>query len=543
MKKKFVKFLSAALAAVMCFSLAACGDIGEKIDPNRTQLYVYNYNGGYGTEWLTNAKTKYETLHPEVQIVIDPQKPANGNLGKNDITTGKNQVFFNEGQDYYPLIAENALGDITEALTSVNPYDNKKIIDKFSDEQKSYFGVGDKYYGVPHYSGYIGLVYNIDLFDENGWYIAEGYDTTVSAKTEDMFVANADDPRSKGPDGEEGTDDDGLPATYEQFQKLCDYIASTSNVYPLTWTGQYREQYVGFTYQSLVADFEGKDAFMLNYTFTGTATDLGKIENGNFVKDSAPTVIGSSNGYELARQEGKYRALDFMNDLFDDDRYYDITLATNGSDSNTGAMQRLIEGDAAMLMEGAWWENEADDANMYDGDKYDCNMGWMPLPKANADKVGEKNTLIDHLNSFCFIRADLTDEQKALAYDFIQFVYSDEMLVEFTKTTGTLKALNYEVKDSDLSGLTTYAKSLVKYASNADVAYAYSNNSIFYNNKSSFDARYAYHSNYDGTYKDGLNNPVYMLLSIRIDKKKTPSVEAYFTGMYEYAKTDAKFKG
>lgn len=554
MRKKFLKIASAALTAVLGLSLAACGGGGddskkpESVDSSKKQLYVYTYDGGYGHEWLNRVKTEYEKIHGDVQIVIDPKKPTSNNINKNFIKNGKNQVFFAEGQTYYSLLAENAIGDLTEAITSVNPYDNKKIIDKFTDAQKAYYNVSDKYYGLPHYAGYMGLIYNIDLFEANGWYIKDGFDTDISAKTEDMFVKNAGDAKSKGPDGKAKTSDDGLPATYEQFVALCDFIASTSEVAPLTWTGQYREQYVGYTYQSLVADYEGKDAFSLNFNFDGTANDLGRIIDGEFVKDETPTVINNDNGYELARQEGKYRALKFMDDLLGDERFYDRTLATNGNDENTSAMLRLIEGEAAMLMEGAWWENEADLGGYYKElgkTKNDFNMGWMPLPKASADKVGRTDTVIDHIFSLCFTRPDMNEEQRKLANDFIQFVNSDQMLLDFTKTTGTLKALNYDVSGANLDGLTTFAKSVIKFASEADVVYPFSNNSLFYNNQADFDGRQIFHSTYkDGSYEKDFKNPVYMLTDMRINEKRTTSVAAYFNGIYEYYKTNwSKFKG
>ena len=140
MRKKFLKIASAALTAVLGLSLAACGGGGddskkpESVDSSKKQLYVYTYDGGYGHEWLNRVKTEYEKIHGDVQIVIDPKKPTSNNINKNFIKNGKNQVFFAEGQTYYSLLAENAIGDLTEAITSVNPYDNKKIIDKFTEE-------------------------------------------------------------------------------------------------------------------------------------------------------------------------------------------------------------------------------------------------------------------------------------------------------------------------------------------------------------------------------------------------------------------------
>ena len=536
MKKKIFRCLSVVMTGLMALSMTACGgkstgDSGEPIDKSKKQLYVYSYNGGYGTNWLDEAKAGYEAEHSDVQIVIKRDKPLGNNVTKSFISTSKHQVFFHEGQLYYSLNANNAIGDMTDIITSVNPYDNKKIIDKFYDEQKTYYNINDKYYGIPHYAGYFGLIYNIDMFKKNGWYIAEGYDTTVAEKLDDMFC-DFDEPRSKGPDGLPGTDDDGLPATYEQFYALCKQIRTTKNgIMPITWTGESRDQYVGYTYQSLVADFEGKEQFSLNFGFDGEATNLGRITDGEFVKDSAPTTIDSTNGYELARQEGRYRALQFLANYMGSLTNHDKTIATNGNDSNVDAMSRLIDGEAAMLMDGAWWENEAVDGKCYGNKtKYDYNMGWMPLPKATAAEVGKKSTLVDHLFSLCFIRPNMSTEDYALAKDFIQYVYSDEMMVKFTQSTGTLKALKYDgIADFSLDGLTTYSQSLINHALKSDVVYPYSTNSIFYNNQADFDGRVMFGSDYKGTtYK----NPVSVFVDSWVDEGQKPDVNAYFNGMY-----------
>ena len=91
--KRFVKKLLACVcAAVMCFAFTACSPVDpnnpdnpggggntEKIDTSRTQLYVFNFYGGYGSDWLTAAKARYEELHKDdvyedgkkgIQIII-----------------------------------------------------------------------------------------------------------------------------------------------------------------------------------------------------------------------------------------------------------------------------------------------------------------------------------------------------------------------------------------------------------------------------------------------------------------------------------------
>lgn len=79
MKGKFKKFIATLLAAVTCLTMGACagndvvnpdnpdipGIDDEQIDSSKTQLYVFNFYGGYGADWLAAAKKKYEDLHKD----------------------------------------------------------------------------------------------------------------------------------------------------------------------------------------------------------------------------------------------------------------------------------------------------------------------------------------------------------------------------------------------------------------------------------------------------------------------------------------------
>lgn len=96
------------------------------------------------------------------------------------------------------------------------------------------------YYAIPHYSAYTGIIYDIDLFDENLYYFAK---TPTGSALEELFVADNTVARSAGPDGVEGTDDDGLPATYDEFFKLCEYIKQGAAT-PLVWTGANYKDYL-----------------------------------------------------------------------------------------------------------------------------------------------------------------------------------------------------------------------------------------------------------------------------------------------------------
>ena len=72
--KKMIKktFCGAFALAIACgaFGCASPNDIGNsntqiQVDEKRTQLYVFNFDGGYGAEWMSTAIAEYEKLHAE----------------------------------------------------------------------------------------------------------------------------------------------------------------------------------------------------------------------------------------------------------------------------------------------------------------------------------------------------------------------------------------------------------------------------------------------------------------------------------------------
>ena len=541
MKKGLKTFLTLALAATCSLGCFACGGGGNS-DDGRTKFVVFSYDGGYGTQWLRNAEAAYEKTHTDVNIEVQVEKTQNGDLSAAQIKNSAAKMFFLEQVSYANLIAEGVVGDITDVLTETNPYDGKKIIDKYTEQQKEYYKVSDAYYGIPHYAGNNGFIYNKDLFDSNLWYFKKNKPTGSDVITDDYFVSSATEERSYGPNGKTGVEngvdyswDDGLPATYSEFLILLDYIRSFNiqNLKPITVTGGSREQYVGLLYNALVADYEGAEQMLLNYTFNGTATDLGKIVNGEFVQDEAPTPVTLENGYEVTRQAGRYYALKFLTDIFKNTANYDVQAIRSGSDSNTVAQTRFARGQAAILIEGCWWESEAqnDVFGALGKSKTDYNFAWMPMPKADESKVGTE-TVMDNIYSLCFVKNNLSDKEKEIAKDFIQFLYSDEMLSAFTRDTGTLRALDYKVSDADYETLTPYGKSVYLHKQTSQTIYPLANNTVFRNNQADFTGRKYYATTYK-TYEYVSK----MLIDDFISNGAAHDAEAYFGGMYERYKT------
>lgn len=520
---------------------------------NPYALKVFNFNGGYGSEWLSTLEKRYEaekagktiTIDGKTYDGIDVQIDAVKKVMKEMAGTynfATNHVYFHEDVWYTTYLRNgNTFADMTEALTTDNPYEPGTTLEsKLSAEQKAYFNVDGKYYGIPHYAGYVGVNYDIDLFEEKGYYLKDGYSYNGDTATLAACFTNVAAEKTAGPDGKKGTDDDGLPTTYDEFFMLCGWITQNGDT-PITWDNGNRQKYLNWFISSLAASYEGLEQTNLNYTFSGMAKNLVSVANDGTVTKLPETEISSENGYELAKQAGKYYGLTFIEQLAKNDWYYSPAGLTN-TDAQDKFIQGIGETYVAMLMDGVWWENEADSTFTSEElagmpSRKDRNYGFMPLPAATNEKATEranalnagKNgyTLLDTHNSLCFIGKGLSEDARKLAIDFIQFAYTDNSLAEFSITTDTTKALKYTMSDADKAKMSAYGRSIINMQERADVVYSFSREKFYQDNEASL-------AEYDAAFRAEVDgNTVSVPLDSFVGGK---SVKTYFDGLYTYRK-------
>lgn len=495
--KNIKRKIALLLAGVMMFSVTGCqGIVGPKVaeeaEGNKTQLYVGNYLGGVGDEWLKDAIERFEEKYADVSFE-DGKKGVQVIISQNDratvggprlienIESYETEVYFSEGNFYYEWVNRNKFYDITEYVTKpLSEFgEERSIADKLSDQLRESLTMDGKIYAIPHWMGSYGITYNATLFDANNWYYAA-----------DGTFTNASGNLSSGPDGKQGTYDDGMPATYDQFFALMDEI-NRDNATPLQWAGASPDYFV-WMLGSMFADYEGYDSFMLNYNFDGTATlvkpNTVNVETGTY--ETEQVQITENNGYELARQEGILKTLEFAQKIIrGSGNYYDANTALSGSFKQQDAQLAFVRNatttdkkPVAMIIEGSWWENESgvafEAAYGAGATKYDSEFEYkyMPFPKADESKVGSENLWISPLESYCFLNPAIKEEKVELAAKFLQFCHSDESLKAFTEITGILKPYEYEIDESEL---TSYSKSVIEATENSTVLLPKSNNKLY----------------------------------------------------------------
>ena len=540
--KKLTKFLAILMAMGLSMStFAACGGGGGdessedpyanvQIDATKTQLNVYNYNGGFGKEWLYDVIERFEEKYKDYQgangkvgVQIIPESTSK-TLGTDFLKNpGHNDVFFTEDVFYYDWVNENKMLDLTDALTApLSEFgETRSVFDKMTPTQQNFYDTdttdGKKVYAVPYRMNVEGIIYDVELFEESSLYFAKGgapseYSTFTQANNANKATgswsgtasytgnkANA----SAGPDGKYGTEDDGLPATYDEFFVLCDKMVSMG-IKPFTWTGASRNGYLSNILQQLIVDFEGLDNYNVYMNYSGTATHLVEsIDEAGNVTYKPATEITTSNGWQMSASAGRYYAARFFERLIEKSDYF-AQGAFSTYYKHMAAQEDFLRGKYneseegvryAFLLDGIWWENEASEtfADMASDDDDDSRLNrkfkLMQLPKATEKQIGEKATYSDNLHALCFVNANTPADRIDLAKKFVQFCFTDESNKNFNVLTGTPRPMGYTLDSAQLAKLSMFGKSVYELSKDQTaIAYPFANTRIYRTYSSNRDA-------------------------------------------------------
>ena len=529
MKKAFAFVLSLVMMLTL---FAGCGVGVEKggenvveADPSKASITVATWDGGLGSKWLEDAAALFEEQYKDatnfeegkvgVEINIVASRSFDGSAMA--FTPLTHDIYFVEAVDYFAMINNRQLADISDVVTApLTAYgEEKSIADKLDPTLNAYLtNIDGNYYAVPFYETYYSFAYDLDLWDAKSFYVAANGGWT-----------NASGDLSAGPDGVAGTDDDGMPATYAEFAKLITRI-SDADVTPFVTAGNAQDYVANYLYQ-MWADYEGAEQMLLNYTFDGTATDLIDVdESGNVTKLPA-TEITIDNGYMLQKQAGRYAVLQFCEDiLLSSDNNYKII------DTHVNAQKSFVRGGIAndqpiaMIVEGSWWENEAKEAlnDLANGGYDRHNYAVMPMPHATEEQIGQTPTWLAMSNSYGFVASNC--DNMDLAKEFMKFLHTDSNLCAFTQEVNMTRALQYELSEEQITGLTTYCQSILNLKKNGNVIYPVSLVDEVNNNNIMF-------ANFTWAWQTNINGYDFKSPWLYFKDEKDTSAEKYFNGQYD----------
>ncbi len=535
-KKRFIAIIMAGLMSIGTFAGCAGfggGDSEEEFDPNKSKIIIGYQEGGFRQNWLDTWCADFAKLYENhsfedgktgIQFDIRPSKKLATTTAAATARDEGYHIVFNEQTnhtDFFETI--DIARDITDLVTTpLSEFgETKSIAQKLSLDDQAFFGNnanhtenGYTYYTLPWFEAIMGIYYDVDLFEQKCYYIAAPESDGGSPDSYGC-VKSKNAKRGKGPDGKtgviDGVDysyDDGLPATYEEFFKMCDKIYANSQT-PIIWSGN-QAGYMPVLYQSIAADFDGYEQTKLKFTLDGTATNLVSVNSSTGVVTELPDeVITNENGYLLFQQEGNYQALNFLDRLINtmdpkdsSRRKYLEQNHSFGESVSVGAAQGYFVGSKyqddmktiAMIAEGSWWYNEATSYfNMYSSIEgagmKERRIGLMPMPKASSDKLGE-STYVKCWLTNVFISKKTPDSLMDAAELFFRYIHTDKALSSFTRDANGVRPFIYEQLAEDVPNTSYYAKDLLRIHNTQKIVNTYSLNNIVKNNTTAYNASY-----------------------------------------------------
>ncbi len=537
--KKITIIAVVALAAVAAIVLGIVFKLqkGNEYNDGKRHLNIGNYDGAFGGAWLDYAIEKFEEKYNDtVEVHVTPEKDlfTSTTLLTNMKTNGLDLYLLNN-LEYDAHVAAGTLLDITETVTApLAEYgESESIDDKMLDMVKSYYKRADnKYYAVPFHMAFTSVVYDIDLFEERGFYFGEDGELILERKNVE---------KRAGADGVKGTSDDGLPVTFDEFFILLDEMVG-QGVTPFTWTGQYplyRQRWLA----SIWADYEGAYNWQLNNTFDGdytfpagtfTSAEAGQYGVTVNADGTQNVKITNRNAYLLQKQPGKKYALEFAYKLMSDTRYF-----TNSSflpsQSHLIAQGEYLQSrknnkPIAMMVDNTWWEIEAKgvfDEMSISGSQWsreNRRFGVMPIPKTEGSAEGETYLCTGGDSVICIYKGAKEPE---LAKEFLRFLHSDEMLRYFNTYNYVMRPYDYTLTEEDRAQMTEFSLDIYdKVRANLDdvVFYSLYPSELKRANTSTF-SQWAWTTTVNGA---AYNEPFRDFLNV-----KTLTVDKWITGMFQ----------
>lgn len=491
------------------------GEYNHNEKSNKTVINVTSMNGGVGNAWLDATAERFAEEyndysfgggHTGVYVNITKQMGTSGvtaNFGSNNV-----DVCFSERAKLPGnLASQGILADLTDVVTDTFRVDDEELTSGharvggsledniFDNIISSCMGSDGKYYGIPHYEFYANLSYNHEVLEKYGAFFAADDETDIDTFDSGLLgetiklVGSTSAKKSKGPDDEYGTTDDGLPCSFEEFVAFMEYL-DYQGIAPVCLAGSCRN-YSAYAMCGFWASFAGQQQ-MANYydcsgmveVVTGYTTEsiLPGIE---YIKK--PTTewieLTAAAGYLGNNMVAKYYAYAMM-EIIQREEYYTEKETGNANISHTDAMEALISGGnnktftgCAMLIDGSYWYNEAKDNGRLEsyatqtGDKHEVDVRLMALPTtfSTAERsdpnseyynrtTSKASCLLDIGQGWCNVNSKVEDNQEK--YDavkaFVAFCYSEPELRSFTAISGQSRAINYSLTKNDLAGMSTY---------------------------------------------------------------------------------------
>jgi N-acetylglucosamine transport system substrate-binding protein len=232
-----------------------------------------------------------------------------------------------------------------------------------------------------------------------------------------------------------------VPKTFDELVDLTEQIKTEgAGIRPFTWPGQY-SGYWHFVVYGWWAQMEG----------------IAGMEE--FFRFETPEVF---------LQPGRLAALEAFETLIGDQS--NSVTGVNGL-IHTQAQMQFLNGFAAMIPNGIWIEKEMENSL-----PANFEMRMMQIPALE----GAVEPLINNTMAGDFIVIPKNASNKALAKDFLQYMSTEEALLQYTRDTGSPRPFKYD--PTQIEGLSGFVQSALEIWKNSTNLYIISKNPMYFAN-------------------------------------------------------------
>ena len=456
MKKFTKKLLAIVLSLVMVIPFAACGEvIDDDIPEDRVQIKISMYVGGFGSEWMDNLIAH---LNEEQETYYYTRNEDN-KMASNEIT-GKilggvieADIYSTTPADVERIANGQYLEDLSEVFEYTPDGETLKIKDKmygYEDYSKN-FSDANGIYVMPNQYGASSMIYDHDLFELNGWLATDS--STSNGLT-------------KGADGKEGTYDDGLPVTYDEFKALVEQISIDQKI-PFVYGDAIGFGQLKPAVESMWAQYEGIESFNAAAGYSGTYTSP---------TTGVKTQITPQTGYKVYSEnlmEGRWKATQFIDELLlNGDYLYDEDSGLSHTDAQSKFIMSHNKTDIAMLFDGTWWENEAKRAFLEDAKnnteeeygygKRDFRLMPMPMFDGQVEESNGKHYFYGGADGSIFAVKQSDETKRQGVIEFFKAYVSDWNCRNYIKSTGGTLPFKYELPAEERNALSPFSKNTLE---------------------------------------------------------------------------------
>ena len=389
------RIISAIMTGILLLStvgiLSACG--GGKGGSDANTLKIKYFTGGFGDAWLKSAAEKFEKANNGVTVKLESDTSLRTNAA----------VYLQGGRDLPDIMMSQNLG-WSEFVQNGQIESLEKV---FEAEAKP--GVKIKDFIVDEFAGYPYMKRSYNSTEERPWVVPWSVLTCGIVYNEEILL--------KTKRASTGGNWEAPPATVAELVEYTEDL-NKAKVIPFAWGGS-GINWLTFPQSVWWAQAQG-------------------VEGDNNWFD-----FWDFNSADVYKQEGIAKSLDVVKQLLVDDKgQWKNSLDKPDGKSSTDAETSFVKGDTAMIFCGSWLENE-----MKDFTPKGFKMKMMPTPLIDGAQVNPetgKPYTINNANAGDVMFIPKEAPNKELAIKFLQFITTEEMMLEFTKLTGMMRPYEYD---------------------------------------------------------------------------------------------------